>query len=107
MIEQDIENGSYYLHTGGYDYLRISLGLDRDQRLGPMRSESRNLSGLPYRLVHETFGWIGQDTEDGYDLSHAGGTMIRLIQIKFSGAKIGIDVIGATCSLGNTAPSRT
>jgi hypothetical protein len=107
MIERDTENGSNYLHSGGYDYLRVSLGLGRDQRLGPMRSESHNLSGLPYRLVHETFGWIGQDTEDGFDLSHVGGTMIRSVRIKFLGAKIGTDVIGATCSLGNTAPSRT
>jgi hemerythrin superfamily protein len=23
--------------------------------------------------VHETFGWIGRDIEDGYDFSHTGG----------------------------------
>ena len=46
------------------------LGLRNEQK----RSESHDPSGLPQRLVHETFGWIEQDIENGHDLFHTGGS---------------------------------
>ena len=57
------------------------------------RETSRNdwsytiLFGLPQRLVHETFGWIGQDTEDGYDLSCVGGFAVGSAWIEFFGTR--------------------
>jgi hypothetical protein len=36
-IERDAGNGEHYLFAGGYDYLRINMGQDRDQRSGQKR----------------------------------------------------------------------
>jgi hypothetical protein len=60
------------LFSHGWFCYRISLGLDRDQRLGQIRLKSHNPSGLTHRPVHEAFGQIALVTEDGSDLSHAG-----------------------------------
>lgn len=103
---QVIENGSNQPQTGGYDHLRISNGPDRDQRSGQIQLWSRNLSGLPYRLAHEAFGWIGQVIEDGSNLSLAGDGSVKFSWMEVFGSKPGTDLTGVTRSLGNTARSR-
>jgi hypothetical protein len=63
-IEQDIEDGYDRSYVGGYNVGSVQIeifGLRNEQK----RSESHNPSGLPQRLVHETFGWIEQDIENG------------------------------------------
>lgn len=72
-IEQDIEDGYDRSYVGGYNVGSVLIeifGLRNEQE----RSESHNPLGLPQRLVHETFGWIEQDIENGHDLFHTGGS---------------------------------
>jgi hypothetical protein len=64
-------------------------GSDRDRRSGQKRLKSRNPSGLPYRPVHDAFGWIGQVIEDGYGLLHAGGSMSDQSGSRSSGRRSG------------------
>jgi hypothetical protein len=84
--EQDTEIGYGLSYVGGFAVVSAWIEFfgtrNRQKRL-----ESRFPSGSPQCLVHETFGSIGQDIEDGCDLSFVGDCVVGSALIEFFGTR--------------------